>query len=452
MPLPILFALFVFISSGLNAMKPQESDQLGFYGVQISGYDPENTHTLPGPLPGMTGFRTTASGRQWNLDPIQPTGSVGSLSLWLLNDQTHQGHVLPRNYSPFVARVVDGPLKLILFAQSNQFQYDGVFGGLQVRSQIPSLPGPAWVHFAMEWDGVRGVANVYLNGTSIDRTDLPRNPWNMPEIKGLKLDPSRFAVSGLRLSDQLLNMDDVRRELTAAYWGSLRFVGGSEEDAPYIISAFKGDLLYENSLGHPDDLAGLKLEGPILINQTDGWLEMSSSQAGIQDSSGTMGHVVAWLPFQSPDDYIAEWEFQIQEKHLCILFFSANGTEGRSLFDPSLSPRDGTFEGYIRGDVETYHISYYAGGRLTANLRKNPGFFLLANGPQPREFELNRPYLVQLLKRKGHIQLAIDGVVSIDFFDDGKTYGKTLAGGYFGLRQMRNTFGRYRNFKVYSVK
>jgi len=57
-----------------------------------------------------------------------------------------------------------------------------------------------------------------------------------------------------------------------------------------------------------------------------------------------------------------------------------------------------------------------------------------------------------LVKRGAHIQLAIDGNVSIDWVDDGISRGPVWGSGWFGLRQMMTTDGWYDNVRIWAVK
>jgi hypothetical protein len=164
-----------------------------------------------------------------------------------------------------------------------------------------------------------------------------------------------------------------------------------------------------------------------------------------------------WCPENFPENFIAEWDVQIVSKYgLCIVFFAANGDNGKSIFDPSLAKRNGIFKQYHSGDINSYHISYYAatplGVRSMANMRKNKGFYLVANGPTGIEYGDKSVHKIKLIKEGGHTQLAVNGKKIIDFTDDGKTYDSIWKSGKIGLRQMKWTKAKYRNFKVYSIR
>ncbi|NQU37221.1 MAG: DUF1961 family protein [Actinobacteria bacterium] len=106
-------------------------------------------------------------------------------------------------------------------------------------------------------------------------------------------------------------------------------------------------------------------------------------------------HLVFWLKEEMPADFLLEFTVRPQNRQdgLNIIFFNARGVNGASIFDPALQPRNGVFKQYHSGDLNSYHISYWAAGRGFANLRKNHGFHLATSGidyimsGKPREFQ-----------------------------------------------------------------
>jgi hypothetical protein len=113
------------------------------------------------------------------------------------------------------------------------------------------------------------------------------------------------------------------------------------------------------------------------------------------------------------------------------------------------------FAQYHSSDLNGYHISYWAGTRGTANVRKNAGFKLVATGP---DRVVNGPadafQVVRLYKRGGTIRLMVDDIISVAFDDDGKTYGPVWNhSGWIGLRQMGHTVHcEYDSLTVYPAK
>jgi hypothetical protein len=56
-----------------------------------------------------------------------------------------------------------------------------------------------------------------------------------------------------------------------------------------------------------------------------------------------------------------------------------------------------------------------------------------------------------LVKKDNQISMTVDGREIINWVDDGQEYGPVLGGGKIGLRQMKWTHFRYRNFKVFAI-
>lgn len=213
----------------------------------------------------------------------------------------------------------------------------------------------------------------------------------------------------------------------------------------------KGKLLYKNAMSSEVALKDWKLEGPAVIEFEDDWMHMYSPDE--------KGHHVYWCPADFPANFVAEWELQNMEidAGLCIVFFSAQGQNGLDIFDPSIKPRDGIFKKYTKSDINNYHISYYANGkdsraREVAHLRKNAGFDKVLVGEPGIPVHSTDIHKMRLVKKGNHITMSIDDREIINWLDDGKEYGPVLGGGKIGLRQMKWTHFRYRNFKVWEIK
>ena len=211
------------------------------------------------------------------------------------------------------------------------------------------------------------------------------------------------------------------------------------------IAELKGELLYSNSMASANLMEGWRMEGQATTEYKDGWLHM---QSPVQES-----HHVYWCPETFPANFIAEWEVQNQhpEAGLCIVFFAAAGQERRDLFDTSLKPRTGIFKQYTKGDINNYHISYYANtptqkDRPFSHLRKNKGFKKVQVGQPGIPDSSTAIHKLRLIKNNGHIQLFLDGKPIINWTDN-----NPLAEGKIGFRQMRWTHFAYRNFNVWSI-
>jgi acetyl esterase len=222
-----------------------------------------------------------------------------------------------------------------------------------------------------------------------------------------------------------------------------------EEDGPLPLA--KGKRLYAADLSEPCSVDGWRMEGPGKVEFKDGWMHMFSP--------GEAMHHVFWCPEDFPARFIAEWEAQNVDAEwgLCIVFFSATGASGEDIFDPALPQRDGGFMQYVRGAINSYHISYYANvphepDRGRANLRKNNMFALLQSGREGVPTRSDKVHRIRLVKQDGHIRMYVDDRKVIDHKDDGVSHGPVYGEGKIGFRQMQWTHFRYRNFRVWELK
>ncbi|NVK55775.1 MAG: DUF1961 family protein [Alteromonadaceae bacterium] len=234
---------------------------------------------------------------------------------------------------------------------------------------------------------------------------------------------------------------------------STRNVTFSEPSPSAAVS--KGTLLYSNAMASVKDISDWVMEGPGTLTFNDGWMQMSSPDE-------TMHHVF-WCPEEFPDSFIAEWQAQPlkNDAGLTIVFFAAKGVDGESIFDPSLPARDGTFNQYTEGRINSYHISYYANAahnpdRGHANLRKNNTFTLLQEGKIGIPTYSDKVHQIRLIKHHNHIQLFVDDNKVIDYTDDkavinGVDTGAPYTSGRIGFRQMKWTHFQYRDFNVWAI-
>ena len=320
--------------------------------------------------------------------------------------------------------------------------------------EIPALPGPDTYFFLFTWDATAGQFTGYVNGVPLrlPGTELP--PWQSPGATEAMLAGEAAAVSLVSAEPRYLDLRQSLERVPEGLRGHRSELFGvfASEPAAIDIASRRGELLYASKLDTSDSLKGWVMEGPGLTACTDGWMEMSS-----QRPRGPEGHTVFWCPETFPERFVAEWEMEVvSETGLCIVFFAAAGPGGEDIFSPTLPKRTGIFKHYTEGGINCYHISYFANtpsapGRITSNIRKNSGFYLVANGPPgiaPGSQEVHR---LRLVKDSDHIQLQVDDRVVIDSTDDGRSYGPALGAGKIGLRQMQWTVARYRDFRVHAL-
>ena len=331
-------------------------------------------------------------------------------------------------------------------------------GGHSLRSLVPELPGGETWFFQVTWDSAAGKYDVFVNGAPITTPGVTYEPWKMAAgVSKIETFGDLLAVSGISFDEDYLSPEAAAEQTPHDLRGRhLALFGKADMPAALEVEKRKGRLLAENPLGKPGDVKDWVLEGPGKIEFSDGWMRMQSTRP--EASGDVNGHIVNWCPQDFPASFVCEWDVQIvSEFGLTIVFFAAKGENGEDIFDASLPPRDGTFTHYIRGAVKSYHISYFAStpgtpGRVTSNLRKNNAFYLVSSGPVAIPDDSRRVHRMRLIKDGAHIQLQIDGRVSIDYTDPGtERYGPVYGDGKIGLRQMQWTVGRYRDFRVWEL-
>ncbi len=227
------------------------------------------------------------------------------------------------------------------------------------------------------------------------------------------------------------------------------FDEGSLHSLKYYVDK-KGELIYKNSLASSGEVKDWKMEGPGVTEFKEDWMEMYSPDERF--------HHVFWCPKDFPGSFVAEWEVQNLDTDagLCIIFFSAKGDKGESIFDPSFPKRDGTFNQYTKSKhFNNYHISYYANGRDNpgreiSHLRKNKGFELVQEVEPGIPVKSTAVHKMTLIKDSAHIVMFVDDRKIIDWTDDGQNQ-PVWRDGKIGLRQMQWTHFRYRNFKIWGL-
>ena len=227
------------------------------------------------------------------------------------------------------------------------------------------------------------------------------------------------------------------------------------------MSAFddmRGELIYENPLSSPESLRDFVLEGKALVRFPQQCMRLENAES---EQLGQKANYVLWCTKAFPADMLLTIDFRpVREPGLAMLFFSASGRDGRSLFDPALSPRTGEYVQYHHGDINAFHLSFFRRKEKdersfhTCNLRKSYGFYLVAQGadPIPNAEDAEDFYRLSLLKQGFNVRFAINDLEVLTFRDDGQQYGPPLGGGCIGLRQLAPMAGEYANLRVFSVK
>ena len=386
-------------------------------------------------------------------NPLGPQGAIG------FRVQTDTEYHTGPNAKTIAVDILEIPeIAKVRFSQSStvcELQWVWARGvkGDSLMVEVPGLPGPEEYFIQYTWDAAAGRFTGYVNGTALRLPETQLPPWNVPEGAEVRLATGPFKTTLVSTEARYLDETQARAQAPESMRGKRAELFGVREKAPLPmdVASRQGKLLYESALDAPGSIEGWVMEGPGVTTFEDGWMKMVSEET---DSDAKGGHFVHWCPRDFPESFVAEWEMRIASKAgLCIVFFAARGLNGEDIFDPSLPKRTGIFRQYNEGAISCYHISYYANtpsapGRITSNMRKNSGFYLVANGPPGIEPGSDAIHAVRLIKDAAHVQLQVDGKVIIDFTDDGQRYGPVLGGGKIGLRQMQWTSALYRNLRV----
>lgn len=411
-----------------------------------------------GPVEGMFAF-TVANKEylEWRLE--EPLGKKGTIEFWVkLSDdgRPKSGRVLEQ----LLILMAEGGFRVDLRMRPNQtelvWNWDkSIEGALSLRPVVAGLPGPGWMHVLYTWDAELGYFDGYFNGVSLREPGTKVPVWNMSGAFDVVKSPAKgLRMAGVASCPEFLPQEEVRKRVPESYLDRGGKWLGAVELPAFDAEGKKRELIYENSFTEASTKNWVK-EGPMVLEFSEKGVQMASELAEYRDR----GQVVWWCDEEFPRNFIAEWEYQpISERGLCIVFFAASGLQGESIFSPELASReDGAFPKYHSGDINCYHISYYANtpetpGRLTSNLRKNKGFYLVASGPPGIPAESHEWHKLTLMKSGNQIRFAVDGRTIIDFTDDGATFGRVLGSGKIGFRQMQWSVGNYRNFRVYACE
>jgi len=212
-------------------------------------------------------------------------------------------------------------------------------------------------------------------------------------------------------------------------------------------------LLYRNPLGGPDGIADWHAEGPVRAATRGDALELASA-------GGDSDHWTLWCPVELPDGIRITWEFSPRaEPGLAMLFFGARAVGGGGILDDDVATRTGAYPEYHSGDIRTLHVSYFRRrwederAFHTCNLRKSPGFHLVAQGADPLPpvaDSAERFYRIAVEKEGARVSFSIDDLPLFTWRDDGTT-GPLIGAGRIGFRQMAPLIACYRNLEIHSL-
>jgi hypothetical protein len=332
---------------------------------------------------------------------------------------------------------------------------------------LSRLDGDTRYQLVYSWDVENDTATAFLQGVpqsdlghwGADAAPMAEPPGGDATLGGDILAAGRrvttLTVHRVEVFDRLLTEEEVAENAAGltplSGEGRTILTGSIDLDALTLRPVFDTrfdeplDLTLETELLEGEARVRLPatewvLEGPNATAETveDGLLLRTSAPEDRRD-----GHIVLWNTREMPADFLFEYSFtpQNDERGLAIIFFNTRNPAGGTIFDLDLPARFGRFREYIVGAIDSYHVSPWATDdtrlRRTANMRKNSGFMLVSVGNDVIGGSGPGPHTVRILKRGGHVQVESNGVLALEFRDDGISHGPVHdQPGLIGLRFM----------------
>ncbi|GEM_PF-2469435 len=347
-------------------------------------------------------------------------------------------------------------------------------GGKEKRLQMAMsrLDGRKPYHLVVTWEFAKQDIRLYLQG--VRQGDMSHWGADGPNIAAPGKGPVRFGGEArhdgkvfsavttreARIYDHVLTAEQVMQRAASLDLPPLSGEGRTVYTAglnlknlkrtPVFATEFEGEIdwVHEESLLQNDKRVKRPesewvLEGPnASLTSVENGIRLATSAPDDRRN----GHMVLWLTQEMPADFLLEYSFSPEnhEKGLGIAFFNARNPKGHSLFDLDLPARRGMFREYIIGDIDSYHVSPWAADdqnlRRTANMRKNSGFYIVSIGNDLIGGSGPGPHTVRILKRGGHVQVESNGVLALEYKDDGKAHGPVYNHpGLIGLRFMAHS-------------
>jgi len=218
------------------------------------------------------------------------------------------------------------------------------------------------------------------------------------------------------------------------------------------------ERIYYNPLKTPADIGDWVMEGQVGLDFDTGAMRMRNLTSA---DKGQAANFVFWCPEVFPDDIEIRWNFTaLEEPGLCILFFAARGLLPGGgdchVLDKRLKPRSGIYDQYTKSDVSALQIAYFRRrwpeerAFHLSNLRRAPGFELLAQGadPLPDVKDATPPYRMRLRKSRAGVTFFINDLKVVEWAASG---AKVPGQGSIGFRQMAPLVARYSELEVFKV-
>lgn len=304
--------------------------------------------------------------------------------------------------------------------------------GPAVSTMLPRVPAGEPVTFGWTWDEAAGSAVMSVGGETVQ--EATGEPWSVPDATGA--DEPGDLPDGWSAS-----VGD-----TTPAGPTLRDVLGIDLPEPPSLDGRLGEVLYATDFSEPpEDWA---VEGPLRLTHDGGRLVIDSMKPDAERPEH--GHGTIWLPVRTPGTFVIDWTFEpLSDDGLAIVFFDARPRDRTidDVLDPSLPRRDGGFNGYVAGALDSMHVSYYADpphepARGTINLRENKGLILRAVAPAFLKGG-DGPVRMRLVRDAEALWLLADGEAVMH-----APLGGPVHGGQVALRQMQWTRAAYDDLTI----
>ena len=200
------------------------------------------------------------------------------------------------------------------------------------------------------------------------------------------------------------------------------------------------------------------VEGDGGVQVRDGRLHVTSGRYAADGSIDytSRSHLVVWNKNVFPADYMLEFVVNHcgSDNGLTLLFMSATGLDGESVFDDAQPLRKAAYPRYHSARLKNYTVSYWSRNKqplfeaVSNRVRRNPGMTILCSGHSRTDQSADKDYHIRILKVDGTITVEVDGLVVCKGTDTQEKLGE----GCIGLRTMEGIKEvTYDDFTVWKV-
>lgn len=236
-------------------------------------------------------------------------------------------------------------------------------------------------------------------------------------------------------------------------------IGDSLKNIPLdIMPGYKVEKLLASEF-FSDNLDRWLAEGKVITKINHGWLYMESFDTKIENPKGNI-----WWKNNFKNPYLIEFDYQsLSDEGLTMIFWNAFGLDGNDIFSWE---RTGKYVEYVNSNLTAYHCSFHRFRTGLSNLRKAPGFHLVASVKDPIDTKDRKVHKVMVASAGNRQRIFVDGKLVHDFIDNGKPClsegnwqhplpcegtGAVPDHGAFGIRMTQKQKAKFDNFRAYRL-